>query len=182
MKKVILGLAILMATSISPISAKDNSTQNKTCSNTECAQKGPQCGQRNKSCKAFEGIELTAEQKTKIAELRKNCKENEVKNCEKKDKGDFKNMTEEQKKQFKAEMKAKRLEGKKKYLENLKSILTPAQYNKFLENHFLFGHKDSKMKKAGKGGHDRKMAKEGNLHHKYDKSRKGGKNSKSHRA
>lgn len=154
MKKVILSLAILVATSMASFAATDNKTENATnaCqSNTECPVNGT-CPEKKektaKCCKAFEGIDLTAEQKAKLAELRKNCTADKEKNKESKDKKS--NLTDEQKKQLKGERKAKHLEARKKYLESVKAILTPEQYNQFLENSYLSkNHKKSDMK--GKG-------------------------------
>lgn len=171
MKKVILSLAILVATSISAFAATDNNADAKSpaCkSQTTCSRNGVCGDKKDKPCKrdkAFEGINLTAEQKSKLEELRKNREEarkNKVegKACckdskECKDKKDCpkNNLTAEQKKQMKAELKAKKLEAKKKYLNDVKSILTPEQYNQFLENSYL--------SKSDVKGHGKKMHRKG---------------------
>lgn len=154
MKKVILSLAILVATAMASFAATDNKTENatKACkSTTECPVNGtcPENKEKTaKCCKAFEGINLTAEQKAKLAELRKNCTAEREKNKE--TKGKKCNLSDEQKRQLKAECKAKCLEARKKYLESVKSILTPEQYNQFLENSYLSkNHKKCDMR--GKG-------------------------------
>ncbi|MDE7109358.1 MAG: hypothetical protein K2O49_05265, partial [Muribaculaceae bacterium] len=59
--------------------------------------------------------------------------------------------------------------AKQNYLNSIKSILTPEQYTKFLENNFMMAgnhHKD--MKKCGKDGKGKKGS-----HARHDK--KGGK-------
>lgn len=167
MKKVILSLAILVATSFASFAAIDNKTENTTSvckSKTECLVNGTcpdnsSCTAKKektpKCCKAFEGIDLSAEQKAKLAELRKSCIADREKNKVSKDKKS--NLSDEQKKQLKAERKAKHLEARKKYLENVKAILTPEQYNQFLENSYLSSH----HKKADMKGKGAKMHRKG---------------------
>lgn len=80
--------------------------------------------------KAFEGIDLTAEQQKKLSDLRANRM-----GCAQNDKASGKTqLTDEQRAAKRAEMQTKREEAKKKYLEDVKGILTPEQYAKFLEN------------------------------------------------
>lgn len=161
MKKLFLSLAILAVSSLS-IMADDNkvcNNNNECKAKTECV-KSKKEGRRFCETRAFEGLNLTDAQKAKLDELKKNCDEQKKKDafcqnkecnkpgCLKKDCEVRKNMTPEQKKQLKAEAKAKKLEMKKKNLEQIKSILTPEQYTKFLENNYL---SSSKMK-HGKDG------------------------------
>lgn len=187
MKKVILSLAILVATSMASFASTDNKNDNVTSvckSQTECPVNGVCTEKKEKTpkcCKAFEGIDLTAEQKAKLAELQKGCTADRDKNKASKDKKD--NLTKEQKKQLKAERRAKHLEARKKYLENVKSILTPEQYNKFLENSYLSSHhkkadmksKGAKMHRKGDGkrfdrkGDNNKMARKGDRQNKNAK-------------
>ena len=168
MKKVILSLAIFAATSLSMIAANDNNANasNNEKTRTECAKdKKGECpgkkgfkGDRSdnkegKGMKAFDGLNLTDTQKTKLEELRKEFKakkESGVKKDEnRKDKKD--QLTAEQKQQMKAEKQAKRQEAKQNYLNGVKSILTPEQYTQFLENNFkIAGHHHKGMKKGGK--------------------------------
>ena len=180
MKKVILSLAILVATSISAFAATDNKTETgaPACkTQTACSTKGA-CGDKkekgNRADKAFEGLGLTSEQQTKLAELRKSCASGKE-NKEAKDSAKS-NLTDEQKKQLKAERRAKHLEARKKYLENVKAILTPEQYDKFLENSYLSkankksdgkgnGKKMQRKGKDGKSG-DNKMARRGDRQNK----------------
>lgn len=189
MKKVILSLAILVASSMSMFAATDNKTENKsatctsqtTCNvNAKCGEKGEKKDRSAKANKAFEGLNLTAEQQAKLAELRKNCTANKE-NCDAKKGCDSKsNLTDEQKKQLKAESKAKHLEARKKYLEDVKTILTPEQYTKFLENNYLSASKKNgnrkmqgmKMaqKKHGKKGAGKNIARKGERNNKNGKT------------
>lgn len=164
MKKVILSLAVLVATSISAFAATDNKTetgvpactsQTACKSKTACCEKKEKC---NRAERAFEGIDLTAEQQTKLAELRKNCLAGKPAKVCKEAKDNCKsNLTDEQKKQMKAERRAKQFEARKKYLEGVKSILTPEQYNKFLENSYL----SKSAKKVDGKCHGKKMHRKG---------------------
>lgn len=147
MKKIIFSLALLVASSTAFVSfAQDNTS---TAKKTECCetQKGDKKGKRDikdlkkgkikpvmKAPNLFEGITLTAEQQTKLDELNASMRPQRP---EKKE-GDQK-LTDEQKKELKKEMNSKRGERKKKYLEGVKSILTPQQYTQFLENSYLNG-------------------------------------------
>lgn len=169
MKKVILGFAILAATSLSAMAANDNNTTNKEKARTECSKqkssdckgktvdckgkKDGKCDRSEKCMKAFEGLNLTDAQKAKIEELQKECKAkrdaNMKKGGENKDKKE--NLTPEQKQQRKAEMMARRKQEKQDFLNNVKSILTPEQYTKFLENNFkMAGNHEKGMRKGGK--------------------------------
>lgn len=156
MKKVILSLAIFAATSLSMIAANNNSTNNANSNGkarTECV-KG---NKENKGMRAFEGLNLTDAQKTKIEDLNKARKAEMEKRAEakkgSKDGQKKEQLTPEQKQQRKAEKMAKRKEAKQNYLNSVKNILTPEQYTKFLENNFKMADNHHKgMKKAGKHG------------------------------
>ena len=156
MKKVILSLAIFAASSLSMIAANNNSTNNANSNGkarTECV-KG---NKENKGMKAFEGLNLTDAQKTKLEQLNEARRAEMQKKAEaRKDNKDNKKkeqLTAEQKQQRKAEKMAKRKEAKQNYLTSVKSILTPEQYTKFLENNFKMADNHHKgMKKAGKHG------------------------------
>lgn len=80
----------------------------------------------------FDGVQLTEDQQQKLQLLRKGLGPVMPKEKQKKEK-----LTDEQKKQLKAEMKAKKAEAKKNYLKGVKEILTPDQYVIFLENVYL---------------------------------------------
>lgn len=142
MKKVILSLAVIVAISIPSFASNDNKTENKaSCAQTTCCAATTSCTQGKekvgKADKAFEGLNLTAEQQTKLAELRKNRMADKGRVPKEKRDSVKGNLTVEQKKQLMEERQAKRLEARKKYLESVKAILTPEQYDKFLENSYL---------------------------------------------
>lgn len=80
--------------------------------------------------RAFEGLDLTAEQQQKLSDLhskRMDC----VQNGQVPGQGQLK---DEQRAAKREEMQSKREEAKKKYFEEVKGILAPEQYAKFLEN------------------------------------------------
>lgn len=173
MKKLVLSLAILVGSSFTILASNDNKTncENNSKACTECVNKdGKSCKKERgiKNIRAFEGLNLTTEQQTKLEALQNNfAKERkaskQAKEANKKDKDSKKNLTYEQKKQMKEEKRAKRLEAKKQYLAGIKSILTPEQYNKFLENNYLSkgegkSSKGKGYKMQGKRG-DKKMGK-----------------------
>ena len=210
MKKVFLSLAILAISASGAFAATDNNTTSTcatpTCTaQTECTKSGEKAGTcaKAKKCdkvkkgdkanradcpnKAFEGLNLTAEQQTKLKELRETLRPNKTKDAKKEVK---EKLTAEQRKQMQAEKKAMRQDAEKdgprlssdndsritpvgrvmrKYrmdelpqfwnvikgdmsLEGVKSILTPEQYTKFLENKATAkpAHKKTAMRHNGK--------------------------------
>lgn len=183
MKRMILSLAILIAATASVFASGDNTKVNDSCKNRkECtlSKKGNGEMRKNrKECSAFEGLNLTQEQKTKLADLRKECTPSKKKGCDgkacndcaackdckdgksckeckdcKAGNGVCKNMkrdnlSREEKMKLKEERRARIVETRKKYLEGVKNILTPEQYDKFLENSYLSkasNHKNFKSK------------------------------------
>lgn len=155
MKKILFSIAILASSAVAfAQSPTFPSTQSATqVEQTACCKKdGKPAGkmERKKSgeCRAFEGITLTDDQKTKLNALRESKRGGKaVKGTS--DKSRKSDLTPEQRKQMMAERKAGRLEARKSYLDGVKQILTPEQYVKFLENNFtITQHKD---KKNGKG-------------------------------
>lgn len=162
MKKILFGLALLLA-GTSATMAQSNSNAAKSdnaCPRTECAKAavcsstdscnqcgvcqncpGPgkcvnqDCPYNKANCKAkgecpvlkgFEGINLTDSQKSRIKEI---CETNRKSG-----------------KQDKQAIRANKIERKKNFLENVKTVLTPEQYVAFLENNYINGGKV----KAGK--------------------------------
>lgn len=183
MKRMILSLAILIAATASVFASGDNTKVNDSCKNSkECtlSKKGNGEMRKNrKECSALEGLNLTQEQKTKLADLRKECTPSKKKGCDGKacndcaackDCKDGKsckeckdckagngvcknikrdNLSREEKMKLKEERRARIVETRKKYLEGVKNILTPEQYDKFLENSYLSkasNHKNFKSK------------------------------------
>ncbi len=176
MKKFVMGIA-LIALSVGAISAANNPSnqdnKSKTentkseCKKGEC-KKGENHGPRNiEESKAFQGIQLTDAQKNKLQELRKANRPQADAKQGKPDKEAMKNLSKEEREKMKNEMMAKRLEGKKKYLDGVKSVLTPEQYTLFLENVYVYGNNPGKgqgiHKHDGKGkgmhGHSAKAGK-----------------------
>lgn len=116
----------------------------------------------------FEGLNLTAEQQSKIDALnaeRKQAAENarkersEAKANRTADKKEKQNLTAEQRQAMKAqkatEMKQRaerRNAERRDYLNSIKSILTPEQYQTYLENNYLSHHAGRKAGMRGKDG------------------------------
>lgn len=130
-------------------------------------QKGPKMGKKNKQGKPmfnpFEGVQLTEDQQQRLQVLQQGLGPVQLTPEEKAKIKENPNLTPEQKKQLKAERKAKKLEAKKKYLSGVKETLTPDQYVIFLENCYLYapqGHsKDKGMKHHKDGRKEGKKAK-----------------------
>ena len=94
-------------------------------------------GQCNMMAYDFSSLELTADQKSKIETLNETQrKQIEQCRCDRKDAKDA----------AKAQARQKRQDVKKNYLNGLRSILTPDQYTKFLEDNFVNGNPDKGRK------------------------------------
>ena len=137
MKKLFFGLALFAATTFGALAQNPGSFAPQTCPEGrqqcdkikgECPKEKGNCEAKQK-CNPFENLDLTAEQKIKLDELKAKCA---------------------------AERDTQKLEGDKakaenkgqKMLEEVKKILTPEQYVKFLENNFL-----ANGKQMHKGSH-----------------------------
>ena len=180
MKKVILGLVAIVASSLPMVAQNANNNVNGTSQKAKCEQV-QDC---KKACpfeKEFAGINLSDAQKDQLKKLFAERKANKVKpSKEGKENAPKEKLTPEQRKQKRSEMQAKRMEGKKKFLADVKSILTPEQYTQFLENNFLQGGDKGKgFKKGGpKGQKDGKFAKGHKRGHRDGKMAKGHRNGK----
>lgn len=160
MKKIILSIAIFSAATLSSFAANDHKTSsdNKAC--TECTKNDGECkkgkhgkdGKGRHKMKAFEGINLTDAQKTQLEALRAEFKAKKDSMKQKGEKkGNKENLTDEQKKQMKAEKMAKRQQAKRDFLDKVKGILTPEQYTQFLDNtQKMEANKEKGIKKDGK--------------------------------
>ena len=177
MKKFFFGLALFAATTFGALAQNPGSSAPQTCPEGkqqcdkikgECPKEKGNCEAKQK-CNPFENLDLTAEQKIKLDELKAKCA---------------------------AERDTQKLEGDKakaenkgqKMLEEVKKILTPEQYVKFLENVYVYGaskgdkamhqgqksgkhqmaHNKGKSNKHGKAGKDRR---DGNRQNKHGQSR-----------
>lgn len=144
---------------------KSDNTKNADCRKASKKDKSTASKARKNP---FEGLNLTAEQQSKIDALnaeRKQAAENakkersEAKANRTADKKEKQNLTAEQKQAMKAkkaeEMKQRaerRNAERRDYLNSVKSILTPEQYQTYLENSYLSHHAGRKAGMRGKDG------------------------------
>lgn len=179
MKKTILSVAILLASTLGLTAVAQTPVNSQTGTNqTECTKAGKAC----KAAKAnrpnpFEGLNLTEQQKSELQAIapqkpaRKCDKaQNGACNKAKAGKGEKKDLAAKQ--QSKADKQAKRAENRQQmiqnrrdYLAKVKNILTPEQYVQFLENNYV----DNAFKAGGR--HHGKM-----VQAKHNKGHKDGKN------
>ncbi|MDE5786734.1 MAG: hypothetical protein K2H98_09395 [Duncaniella sp.] len=148
MKKTILSLAVLFATTFSfSTFAQAPAAENAACGEkTECCQSA-----------LFEGITLTPDQQTKLQELNASRAK----------------AAKEKKEAAKAERKAKgdnKKAARKDYLNSVKGVLTPEQYVIFLENAYVnapakLAQRDGKAHKGLKGDMKVRGDKKGNFDH-----------------
>lgn len=142
--------------------------------------KGAKVGKGNKGNKAprfnpFDGIQLTNDQQQRLQVLQQGLGPVQLSKEQQEKIPVNPNLTPEQKKQLKAERKAKKLEAKKKYLSGVKEVLTPDQYVVFLENFYLYSPKDKSKAVKGdkhkntKGDKDKKNRKDKSSYKKSNK-------------
>jgi len=138
MKKILLA-ALVLAASVGSAFAQDNTANN--------TQPAPTAGTEQK-CQMkphynpFEGLNITAEQQTKLDALRAECKAkfDQARAEQQKAKADKQKAKAEKKankQKAKAEAFAKMRAEREQMLAKIKNILTPEQYVKFLENSYL---------------------------------------------
>lgn len=158
MKKVILSIALLSASALS-VFAQSNTPVNaqQACVATEQCAVNAKAGKCNK---AFEGLNLTDDQKAKIAALNQGkctaAKDKPAKE-DRKDGSKKEKPTKEQMQQKLAERAARHQEARKAYLVQVKEILSPDQYVMFLENSYTLQDINGPHKSKGFGA--RKMDK-----------------------
>lgn len=170
MKKVFLSLALLSASAFSIMAQ----TPAQTCTDpAQCANK-EQCAKverdgKGRDSKAFEGINLSDEQKTKLAALRQGkctAKDDKAKMAGK-DGEQREKLSKEQVQQMRKERAEKHQNARKEYLVQVKEILTPDQYVVFLENCYMLQDNNGpkmngpKMAHAAKKFDGKKMSKKG---------------------
>ena len=153
MKKVFLSLALLSASAFSIMAQTpaETTTDQAQCANKEQCAKVDRDGQGRDS-KAFEGINLSDEQKTKLAALRQGkCTAKDGKEAKA---ADGEKLTKEQLQQMRKERAENHQNARKEYLVQVKEILTPDQYVVFLENCYTLQNDQPKggpqIMKAGK--------------------------------
>lgn len=152
MKKILLGLVLVTITS-GLASAKSHNDK-RDC---PCPPQQDSChhaSQKAKCPSPFEGIELTAEQKTKLDALKGEC-DSQKQKCDK-----TKADTQKAKKQEKV---ARQQDKRKAYLSKIKEILTPEQYVQFLENSFMQQRPNKKGISPVRNPKERKGHKHGNV-------------------
>lgn len=150
MKKSIISLAVAAMALITPaiISAADNgdTKTTTTCPCTECVANCNTKAKPQRPC-PFDGLNLTDAQKKQIEDL--GCPFTKAN----KDRKDQKSQNAQQAPSSKREQRAN-------YLAQIKNILTPEQYVKFLENNYL-----DKAPRHGKHDKFARGGKHGKRHH-----------------
>lgn len=175
MKKILLSIAILASSVVA--FAQDNAQSTTSTPQVKTEQtksdnnKGKKAGRKgkkgfkdndSKGGRAFEGINLTEEQKTKLTALRTTLKDERKDGKEKAGKDRTSQMTPDQKKALRAERSAKRQAAKRAYLAGVKEILTPDQYVLFLENTYTLSAHGPKSHHNGKAIRGDKSGKKDN--------------------
>lgn len=158
--------------------AQENATAaagNSPMTKTEKAEKAHKAN-------LFEGIDLTADQQSKLTALREQrMKERAERKAQRRADASASKKTDRKKDMAKAHGAKRhpgaRSEARARQLAAIKEILTPEQYTKYLENCVIMspGHKAKGMK-AGRNGRHAHSAATGSKH---DRHRKGGKGMKS---
>lgn len=107
----------------------------------ECRVKDKDGKRRADAPNPFEGLNLSADQQTKLDALKKECRANREAQAK-------------QRKEAKAARKEGACKARAEQLAKIKEILTPEQYVKFLENSFLKADRkfDKKFDKQGRKG------------------------------
>lgn len=166
MKKILVSIAIISASILSTYAATNNSSNTDRQTRTECTcdgamqHKGKHGSKQDRGMKAFEGITLTDTQKSQIEALRaeQKARKEAAKKQRNENKQKKENLTDEQRQQLRAEKQKQREEAHQQFDAKMKTILTPEQYAKFLENtKEMAAHKDNKdLKRDSKSGKSRK--------------------------
>lgn len=129
MKKTLLVIALAAcgiagATAQKPATCATANCNTANCTEQQCA---PQNCKNNRTCASpFEGLNLTADQQTKLNALKQECtarQQQQRRDCQKAN----------------AERKGMKTECRRTNLAKIKEILTPEQYVTFLENAYVNG-------------------------------------------
>ena len=155
MKKKLMILAV-SAFAFLGVNAQNNNNCGN-CPETPCAEApcrqncdkpcGKPCGEA-RCLRQFEGLGLTDAQKSQLVELNK-ARAAEFKAL-RKDCRDRKNRCD-------SAARVDRRAAQAKYLADLKKVLTPEQYTQFLENAYLNGGRNLKVKAPMRGKHHAKF-------------------------
>jgi Spy/CpxP family protein refolding chaperone len=145
MKKKIFAIAMMAlatagtSTVFAARADEKNDKCRKACARTECTAKTAKDSCCAKHPSPFDGLNLTAEQQTKIKALKNDCKAaKEAKKAESE--------------KIISEMKSRKEDSRREYLAKIKEILTPEQYVQFLENAFTEKNSRPDIRK-GRGNH-----------------------------
>lgn len=152
MKKIIIALSVLAASTLG-LSAQTQNNKTASQPNKEFAKKQVEGKKQKKAADPFAGLNLTEQQRQKLTDLRTQSKARKAAN----------DSTERARR---AEHAAKAKTMRVDYLKSVKTILTPEQYVKFLENNYVNaapGHK--------KGHRGAAFGKGGQKHKKHDKNK-----------
>lgn len=140
MKKKILGLAVAIfavgTLSSFAANANDKKADKQCCQKQQCDKKDGECKKADRKCpNPFEGLNLTADQQTKLDALKSSacCKE----------------------RKDNKESRVDPRQAKRDFLAKVKDILTPEQYVTFLENNFANAR--THMGKAQRPGNKKDM-------------------------
>lgn len=146
-----LGLCVLVAT---PAAFAQTSGNDNGKKELKADKRGGKRGAESPN--PFEGLNLTADQQTKLEALKKECKEARMAKAETRQK-----QAQERKNVNREEAKKARTEE----LAKIKAILTPEQYVKFLENSYLTGRHGKKgAKDNGRLAHNDRRGDRGHKH------------------
>lgn len=156
MKKKLLSLAVA-AVAFTSMAFAQNATPSATTHDGTKTENVKGRKARTGAINPFEGISLSADQQTKLDALKAERKQKtDAASAERKQKSEAAR-AERQKKQ--EERLTARRAARRAELDKVKSILTPEQYVKYLENIALGGNRHQKAGKAPRQGkHGGKMA------------------------
>lgn len=149
MKKSILSLAIVIASSVAFSAVAQNQDQ-AAPQNKEAKKADKQ--NHAKAPNIFEGLNLTEKQKAQLKELAPQKPTKEQREQMKAKKMEASKEKKTQKMEAAKKKIAERLQSRREYLAKIKSILTPEQYIQFLENNYVNGSKLQAKKSDRKSG------------------------------
>ena len=132
MKKIILSIAVVLASMTGFSAIAQPPDDNATQPTTESTKRPPKTNTPRYN--PFAGLNLSETQQSELQALRPS-KEAKKQNKDKKD--DVKNMTTAEKQALRKQRAENRIQNRRDYLDKVKNILTPNQYMQFLENSYV---------------------------------------------